>query len=92
MKVKAIQCNSCGDVVYSRANEDYRECGCGCVGASGGQQYPKFHAASRTPHKKIKIDVDTDLFNLYNDWKEMLDAYGLIPKSTRRAPTQYIVQ
>tara|TARA_R110000824_G_scaffold75239_1_gene190965 strand:+ start:1334 stop:1612 length:279 start_codon:yes stop_codon:yes gene_type:complete len=81
MKIKAIECGACGDVVYSRTPEDYRECGCGTAATSGGQQYTKFHSPGPDSHKKVIIDVDTDVFNLYNDWKEMADAYGVISKS-----------
>jgi hypothetical protein len=91
MKIKAIECGACGDVVYSRAPEDYRECECGSVSASGGQQYAKFHSPSADSHKKVIIDVDTDMFNLYNDWEEMADTYGVIPKSSQVPLLRHIV-
>jgi hypothetical protein len=91
MKIKAIECERCGVVVYSRASEDYRECECGGVGASGGQQYAKFHIAAAVSHKKIIIDVDTDVFNLYNDWKEMVDVYGLISAADTSHLQQHII-
>jgi len=91
MKIKAIECDLCGDVVYSRAPEDYRECGCGIVGASGGQQYTKFHTADDGAHKKVIINVDTSPHNLYNDWREMADVFGLISKFSKVPAQRHII-
>ena len=90
MKVKAIECDLCGDVIYSRAPEDYRECSCGAVSTSGGQQYAKFHIADQGTHKKVIINVDTSPHNLYNDWREMADVFGLISKCSETPVQRHI--
>lgn len=78
MRIKAIKCNTCNNIVYSRAEGDYRECPCGGVGAFGGQAYAKYNAPAASPHEKIIISLDIRSDDLYNDWKEMVDCYGLI--------------
>lgn len=88
MKIKAIQCGSCSDTVYSRANEDYRECTCGCAGTFGGQAYTKYSLRGNHPHKKIIINLDTTGDKLYNDWKDMLDVYGLIEATPSTSRTR----
>lgn len=36
IKVSAIKCLACGDIVYSRANHDFHRCTCGLVFVDGG--------------------------------------------------------
>lgn len=78
MRIKAIVCEGCGDTVYSRTEEDWRECNCGAVSTTGGQAYTKYEMHEKTSYKKVIINVDTSAEILYNDWKDMLDVYGLI--------------
>ena len=78
MKIKAIRCEECLDIVYSRTEEDLRECSCGATSAAGGQFHCKFYTIHGAKSKKITINLDASASMLYNDWKEMLDAYGLI--------------
>ena len=78
MRIKAIKCEECLDIVYSRAEDDLRECTCGATSASGGQSHSKFYTIHGAKYKKVTIDLDLTPSMLYNDWKEMLDAYGLI--------------
>jgi hypothetical protein len=85
MRIKAIKCENCNDIVYSRAEQDYRECECAQVGAFGGQSYAKYNTHSGAPHEKMIISLDITPQDLYNDWKEMRDRYGLI-KATSTAP------
>ena len=83
MKVKAIKCNSCGDIVYSRTEEDLRRCGCGAVSAHGGQSYSKFEPSPGSDYVLIKIDINADPHDIYRDWSDMIDSYGLIKGSTK---------
>ena len=91
MKVKAIMCQTCDDVVYSRTEGDYRECSCGAVNTDGGQRYTKYGTFRNAPAKKIIINVDTTAIALYNDWKEMLDIYGLIKGADTPRIQQHII-
>jgi len=91
MRIKAIKCNACNNIVYSRAEGDYRECACGSVGAFGGQAYTKYNAVGSSSHEKIIINLDIHLDDLYNDWKEMVDRYGLIKANAQGAIQRHIV-
>jgi hypothetical protein len=90
MRIKAIECALCKDIVYSRAEEDYRECGCGQVAAFGGQAYAKYYTHCAGPHEKMIISLDIKPKDLYNDWKEMRDAYGLIEATSTTPIPKYI--
>jgi hypothetical protein len=81
MRIKAINCEECGDIVYSRTADDLRECTCGSTSAAGGQSHSKFYTIHGAKSKKITINLDISNSMLYDDWREMLDAYGLIKES-----------
>ena len=91
MKIKAIECSTCQDIVYSRTEGDYRECSCGCVNTDGGQTYTKYGNIKNAPSKKIIINVDTSAKALYNDWQEMVDVYGLIKAADTRRVQQHTI-
>ena len=78
MRLKALKCGNCGDIIFSRTGDDYRECTCGAVAMSGGQNYPKYIIAPGSPSKKMKLEVDVTIDTLYEDWKHMRDKHGLI--------------
>jgi hypothetical protein len=76
--IKAVECKECTDIVYSRTEDDFRECSCGSVGVSGGVKYFKFSARPAADYEIKKINVKTTLDNLYEDWYNMRDEFGLI--------------
>ena len=78
MKLKAVHCLSCNDAVYSRVEHDFRECSCGCVNADGGRTYFKYGAYPGADFEIIEIEVATPLDELYDDWNNMADNYGII--------------
>jgi len=82
MRIKAIQCEFCKNIVYSRTQEDSRQCDCGGVGAAGGQEYTKFHTAPNIKGKKVNLNIDITFLELYNDWRDMVDSYGIIRINT----------
>lgn len=79
MKVNAVKCMECGDIIYSRTQHDFRECSCGGSFIDGGFVLVRFGG------------VCTDLFLfdigsltkeiLYEDWNKRIDKYGLIKKN-----------
>ena len=91
MKIKAIQCGSCRDTVYSRTENDYRECACGGVGTFGGQAYTKYSMRDDHPHEKIIINLDITGGQLYNDWKEETDFYGVISSAERSDIHKHVI-
>jgi hypothetical protein len=78
MRLKAIHCKSCNEVLYSRAQHDFRECSCGYVNVNGGQHYFKYGHAPGAEFSVTEIDVDVSLSDLYDDWNDMADNYGVV--------------
>jgi len=76
--IKAVECKECEDIVYSRTEDDFRECSCGSIGVSGGVKFFKFTAQPAAGYEVKKINVKTTLDNLYQDWYNMRDAFGVI--------------
>jgi hypothetical protein len=77
MKINAIQCDKCGDIVFSRARHDMRWCNCGEVAIDGGFDYTKISYITSSP-KRVEIEVNATKAELYNDWNNRIDDYGLI--------------
>tara|TARA_R110000824_G_scaffold1643_4_gene8139 strand:+ start:9316 stop:9561 length:246 start_codon:yes stop_codon:yes gene_type:complete len=78
MKLKAVHCLGCGDKIYSRAPHDFRHCSCGQVYVDGGRSYFKYGANPEAEFKTTEVDIDVPLSELYEDWNEMSDNYGII--------------
>ena len=78
MLVNAVECKECNTIIYSRTEDDFRECSCGSIGVSGGVKYFKFFSAPSANYEIKKINVKTTLDNLYEDWYNMRDDFGLI--------------
>lgn len=53
MKVGAVKCLYCGDVIFSRARHDFHSCTCGRTNIDGGSDYMKF-GATPFSYKEIK--------------------------------------
>ena len=86
MKITAVLCKKCGDMVYSRCTHDFRECSCGSVAVDGGFDYLRIvgHSENYELFSKI-IDGDVCKKNeirlaLYNDWNYKADKFGLIKR------------
>lgn len=77
MKILARQCPTCNDIVYSRARHDFRPCSCGEIAVDGGFDYYKvcFKTISPSP---VEIEVSATKTELYDDWNNQVDKYGLI--------------
>jgi len=78
VKIKAVECQSCGDVIFSRTDEDFRECSCGSVNASGGQTHFKAESVPNAEHKVVEVNLNLSMEDLYDDWDQMTDNYGVI--------------
>ena len=90
MLVRAIQCEECDTTVYSRTTEDLRECPCGRVRVYGGflSHFKYDIVGKKTKFKKIKMEVKATPNDLYDDYENMEDRFGLINKSTDKKQTQ----
>lgn len=79
MKIKAIQCLACGDVIFSRARHDFHHCSCGEIFIDGGFDYMRigYHNLNQPP-KEIELDLDMTEKELFDDWNYRRDKYGII--------------
>jgi len=74
--VKAVECNKCGDVVYSRARHDFRSCSCGHVSVDGGFDYFKV-VGNEHDFNIITVELyGVTVHDLYEDWNNERDEYG----------------
>ena len=78
MKLKAVHCHGCHDRVYSRAAHDFRHCSCGSVFVDGGREYFKYGCVPNAEFDITEVEVEASLQDLYDDWNEMHDKYGII--------------
>lgn len=79
MKILARKCPTCNDIVYSRARHDMRGCSCGDIAVDGGFDYYKVSWKTAFP-SNIEIEVDATRQELFDDWNNNVDKYGLIKK------------
>lgn len=78
MKIQAVKCKNCGDIVYSRALHDLHGCSCGYVAVDGGFDYVRIIFRNTDGFESIEIEVDATKQELYNDWNCSINKYGLI--------------
>lgn len=77
MKVGAIICPECGDIIYSRARHDFHSCSCGQVAIDGGFDYKKVCFKGKTPEHLI-MEIEATKKELYDDWNEGKNQFGII--------------
>jgi len=79
MKVSAIKCINCGDIIFSRARHDYHKCTCGNIAIDGGFDYIKigFKSGMKSP-EVFQFESKRSKKELYDDWNDMKDKYGIV--------------
>ena len=75
MKVSAIQCNDCRDIIYSRARHDFRWCTCKNCAIDGGLDYLRVIGDG---YKMKSLVIESTKEELYNDWNNSKDLFGLV--------------
>ena len=92
MLVRAVHCEECNTTVYSRASEDLRECQCGRVRVYGGflSHFKYDIMGKKTKYKTIKMEIQATPEDLYDDYENMEDKFGLVNKSIEKKQTQSI--
>lgn len=78
LKVTAVQCPSCGDVIFSRSHHDFRGCSCRRTFIDGGREYTKVGF-----RKSMPVTISLELLNsdenrIFQDWDRNINKYGLI--------------
>ena len=66
MKINAIYCDNCKEIIYSRSNaHDYRKCSCGNIAVDGGFEYFKWNAKDSN-HLVLKLRGNKLLSQILN--------------------------
>ena len=83
MKVNAIKCKKCGDIIYSRSQHDFHWCSCESCAIDGGFDYYRIVGnVEDWEFAEIKIledKSDNEVKKiLYNDWNLNKNKYGTI--------------
>lgn len=86
MKVQAYRCPRCNEILYSRANHDFRYCPCDNMFVDGGQQSPRCGWMQGHPAEKMEIEVKADIHQLYDDWNYAHDKFGRISNTDIQTP------
>ena len=77
MEINAIKCKKCGDIIFSRARHDFHSCSCESIYIDGGFDYCRM-AGAPTNIESCKIQLDITKEELFDDWNNGNDKYGLI--------------
>ena len=77
MKITAIKCKSCGDIIWSRAQYDFNWCTCESVAIDGGIKPHKFLGDTGS-YEVIEIELDITEGDAYIDWNSRIDKLGII--------------
>lgn len=85
--VTCLTCPNCGYTVFSRARHDMRSCSCKQSHIDGGFDYVKFGFKGDEP-KRIQIAVDASRRELYDDWNQRTDLYGVIDPGVVLVPIE----
>ena len=84
MIVNAIQCPTCLDVIFSRAQHDFHRCSCGEVAIDGGFDYVRCAFKDKRPiHVELNLAPFFTKQRLYHDWNKYKDKYGIISTKMR---------
>lgn len=82
MKINAIQCGQCDDIIFPRLPYDSRKCSCGHCTVDGELEGV---IATGLFFTYGQIDLNITKLMLYKDWDESNDKYGKISKDEQSA-------
>ncbi len=81
MRINAIKCLNCGDVIYSRSRHDFHWCSCKSCAVDGGFDYLKI-VGNKENWESTQINIlenktDDEVKKiLFNDWNKGKNKYG----------------
>jgi len=71
MKIQAIKCPNCGDIIYSLHRHDFQKCKCGKIYIDGGFDYTRIGCSTDIdPHKIEYITIKRTKKQLDKEIKE----------------------
>ena len=76
MKVQAVKCPTCGDIIFSRARHDFRVCSCDETFVDGG--FDCFRYGGDNHPIPMELEIEQTEAELYQDWNYRTDKYGVI--------------
>lgn len=76
--VTTAQCPTCKDIIYSRANHDFRYCSCGEIFIDGGLEYVRVGGKDLGTIEMGTLEIDATPKELYDDWNYSKDKYGVV--------------
>lgn len=77
LKVKGVVCLKCRDFIFSRAGHDFHRCTCKAVAVDGGLDYVRV-CGNGKDFNYIEVVLDVSPEELYVDWNEHQDKFGVI--------------
>ena len=78
MKVNAIKCKKCGDIIFSRSVYDCHPCSCDDIFIDGGFDYLRIGWKGKNPPKSFEIEINATKEELYSDWANRKNKFGVI--------------
>jgi len=78
LKIQAIKCKKCEDIIFSRADHDFHHCSCRNIFVDGGFSYLRCGAKDLNDIENIKIELDVTKKELYDDWNKGINKFGVI--------------
>lgn len=76
--VTTAQCPTCKDILYSRANHDFKYCSCGEIFVDGGFQHTRIGAKDLSAVIMGTMVLEVTAKELYADWNYRKNKYGVI--------------
>jgi len=83
MKIYAIQCSHCKDIIFSRTTHDFRWCSCGKVAIDGGFDYTRI-IGNYGDFTNLEIEIKQTKSELICDYITGTDNFGLIKNYDKR--------
>lgn len=83
MKINAIKCLKCNDIIYSCSRHDFHWCSCNSCAIDGGFDYIKI-IGNPSDWERTEIEILNDKLDeevkeiLFNDWNLKKNKYGKI--------------
>ena len=84
LKIKAIKCPKCKEVIFSRARHDFHYCSCNSLYVDGGFDYLRYGGKEDAFDNVEFIDLELDVTKkeLYDDWNKKINKFGVIANET----------
>jgi hypothetical protein len=77
MKIGAIKCRKCGDIIWSRAAHDFHWCTCESVAIDGGINPHKF-VGNAEDYEQMELNLNITADEAYDDWNYSTNKLGTL--------------